>query len=212
MFTGIAREMGKIVAVERIPGGVRLKLRARKSLEGLKLGDSIAINGACQTVMAMEQDSFSVEALHETLRRTTMNGWKPGDLVNLENPLSLHDPMGGHLVTGHVDGVGVIRAKVRRAGDMVLRIQAPQELMEQVFERGSVALDGVSLTVVAVQGNQFSVTLIPYTQRQTTLGSKEVGDGMNLETDMIVKAVQRLLGSKGKNRGLTRERLEELEF
>ena len=212
MFTGIVREVGEIVAVERIPGGLRLKLRARKSLEGMKLGDSIAINGACQTVMAVEQDSFSVEALHETLRRTTMGGWKPGHLVNLENPLSPHDLMGGHLVTGHVDGVGVIRAKVRRAGDMVLRIQAPQELMVQLFERGSVALDGVSLTVVAVQGDQFGVTLIPYTQRETTLGSKEVGDGMNLETDMIVKAAQRLLGSNLKNGGLTRERLKELEF
>jgi riboflavin synthase len=212
MFTGIVREMGEIVALERIPGGVRLKLRARKVRQGMQLGDSIAINGACQTVMAMERDSFSVEALHETLKRTTMSGWKPGDLVNLESPLSPHDQMGGHLVTGHVDGVGVIRAKVQRAGDMVLRIQAPRELMVQVFERGSIALEGVSLTVVSVRGNQFSVTLIPYTQRETTLGSKEVGDRVNLETDMIVKAVQRFLNSGLNNRGLTRERLEELEF
>jgi len=212
MFTGIVRERGEIMTVERIPGGVRLKVRAQKSLQGMRLGDSIAINGACQTVVSVGQGFFSVEAMEQTLRQTTVGRWKVGTRVNLENPLSPKDLLGGHLVTGHVDGVGVIRAKARRAGDVLFRIQAPRELMVQVFERASVAVDGVSLTVVAVQGDQFSVILTPYTLKETTLGSREVGDKVNLETDLIVKAVQRLLSPHLMNRGLTRERLEELGF
>lgn len=212
MFTGITREKGEILAVQRIPGGVRLKVKAQKTIQGLRLGDSIAINGACQTVVAADQVSFSIEAMEQTLNRTTIGRWKAGDLVNLESPLGPNDLLGGHLVTGHVDGVGVIRAKVRHAGDVLFRIQAPRELMAQIFERGSVAVDGVSLTVVEVQGDQFSVALIPHTQKKTTLGSRDVGDKINLETDMIVKAVQRLLGPHLMNRGLTRERLEELGF
>ena len=212
MFTGIVREMGKIMAVERIPGGVRLKIQAQKSLPGMRVGDSMALNGACQTVVAVDQISFCVEALEETLRRTTIDRWKVGHLVNLESPVGLNDLLGGHLVTGHVDGVGLIRARVRRAGDLLFHIQPPGELLAQIFERGSVAVDGVSLTVVGVWGDRFSVTLIPHTQKETTLGWRRIGDGVNLETDMIAKALQRLLDPYLMDRGLTRERLEKLGF
>jgi riboflavin synthase len=160
----------------------------------------------------MDQISFCVEALEETLRRTTIGRWKVGDLVNLESPLGFNDLLGGHLVTGHVDGVGLIRARVRRAGDLLFHIQPPGELLAHIFERASVAVDGVSLTVVGVWGDRFSVGLIPHTQKKTTLGGLEVGDGVNLETDMIAKALQRLLDPYLMNRGLTKERLERLGF
>lgn len=212
MFTGIVREMGKIMGVERIPGGVRLKIQAQESLSGMRVGDSIALNGACQTVVATDQISFCVEALEETLRRTTIGRWKTGDVVNLESPLGFNDLLGGHVVTGHVDGVGLIRARVRRAGDLLFHIQPPEELLAQIFERASVAIDGVSLTVVGAWGDRFSVALIPHTQKETTLGGLEIGDGVNLETDMIAKAVQRLLDPYLMNRGLTKERLEKLGF
>ncbi len=212
MFTGIVTEMGKIIAVERISAGVRLKIQARESLRGLKVGDSMAINGACQTVVASDQDAFSVEAMEETLKRTTLGRCRVGDRVNLENSLSLHDFLGGHLVSGHVDGVGVIRAKVPRAGDILLRIQVASHLLAQIYERGSVAVDGVSLTVVAVGKDEFSVTLIPYTCRVTTLGWRQIGHEVNLETDMMVKAVQRLLEPYLESREFTRERLQELGF
>jgi riboflavin synthase len=212
MFTGIVREKGRIAAVERIPGGVRLRIRAQESLQGMRPGDSIAVNGACLTVVAVDGISFSIEAMEQTLGRTTVGSWTVGDLVNLENPLSANDRLGGHVVTGHVDGVGLIRAKVSRAGDVLMRIQVPRELMVQVYERSSVAVDGVSLTVVTVQEDQLSVILIPHTMKVTTLESLQVGDEVNLETDMIVKAVQRILNPRLKSPGLTRKRLQELGF
>ncbi len=212
MFTGIVQERGEILKVERIPGGLRLKVRSPKNLQVMRRGDSIAVNGVCQTVVAVDSDSFSTEAMEQTLRQTTVTKWKVGDLVNLESPLGPDDLLGGHLVTGHIDGVGLIEAKVRRAGDVLFRIKAPRELIAQVFERGSIAVDGISLTVVTVQEDQFSVALIPHTLKETTLQLKEVRDRVNLETDMIVKAVQRLLGPYLMDRGLTRERLKELGF
>lgn len=212
MFTGIIREQGEILSARRISGGLRLRIRAVETLEGMRPGDSIAVNGICQTVMALDSDSFSTEAVGQTLKQTTIGQWRPGDPVNLEKPLSAEDLLGGHIVSGHVDGIGFVRRKERRAGDLLLLIEAPGELLAQIFTRGSIAVDGVSLTVVDVRGEHFTVTLIPHTLKETTLRLLQVEDAVNLETDMIVKTVQRLLRSRSEGLGLTRERLVELGF
>ena len=212
MFTGIIREQGEIVSARRISGGLRLRIRAVETLESMRPGDSIAVNGICQTVVALDSDSFSTEAVGQTLQQTTVGQWRQGDPVNLEKPLSAEDVLGGHMVSGHVDGIGFVRRKERRAGDLLLLIEAPGELLAQIFTRGSIAVDGISLTVVEVRGEHFTVTLIPHTLKETTLRLLQVGDAVNLETDMIVKTVQRLLRSRSDGRGLTRERLAELGF
>jgi riboflavin synthase len=212
MFTGIVKDLGTIGLVERIPGGLGLRITAGKILERLHPGDSIAVNGVCQTVVDIGSGFFSVEALQETLRRTTLSRLRTGDRVNLEPSVGPEDLFGGHLVAGHVDGLGVIRARRRRAGDVLLQIGAPAGIIAQVVERGSVAVDGVSLTVTAVRGDAFTVALIPYTLRETTLGNRKANDPVNLETDVIVKVVQRLLGPILGNKDLTEERLQELGF
>jgi riboflavin synthase len=212
LFTGIVRELGEILSVERISGGLRLRIGARESLNAMCSGDSIAVNGICQTVVAVDSTSFTTEAVGQTLRMTTVAQWRRGDSVNLESPLRAKDQLGGHMVTGHVDGIGFVRRKEQRAGDVLLLIEPPGELLTQIFARGSIAVDGVSLTVVDVRGEHFAVTLIPHTLRETTLRLRRVGDAVNLETDMIVKAVQGLLRSDTDRRGLTRERLEELGY
>jgi riboflavin synthase len=212
MFTGIARERGTVRSVETIRGGLRLTIDAQESLRGLKLGDSIAVSGVCQTVVALGRSSFSVEALEETIRRSTIGNLRSGDMVNLEPALGPEGFLGGHLVSGHVDGVGHIQSRRQRAGDTLLQIRTGPHILAQVFERGSVAVDGISLTVTAVSGDGFSVALIPHTLENTTLAMKRAQDAVNLETDMIVKAVQRLLHPYLQTRGLTEERLRELGF
>jgi riboflavin synthase len=212
MFTGIVRERGGIEKVTPIAGGIRLEISAAESLAGLRAGDSVAVNGVCQTVVALGKGSFSVEVLEETLRRTTMGDLRAGGTVNLEPSLRPEDSLGGHLVSGHVDGVGRIRSRVMRTGDILFEIGADGRILAQIVERGSVAVDGVSLTVVAVGPDGFSVTLIPHTLQKTTLDAKRAGARVNLETDMIVKAVQRLLDRSQHDGGLTQERLRELGF
>jgi len=212
MFTGIVREIGTVRSVRRIPGGLRPWIAAGKVLKDIRAGDSIALDGVCQTVVAIEQDGFEVEVLPETLQRTTLGSLRPGRRVNLEPSVGLDDRFGGHLITGHVDGLGIISARRPRAGDTILRIAAPTGMMVQMVERGSVAVDGISLTVVSLFPEAFTVALIPHTLRATALADKRVGQPVNVETDLIVKAVQRWLDpTLGKGR-LTEKRLTELGF
>jgi riboflavin synthase len=212
MFTGIITEMGTVRSVRRIPGGLRLTVSADRTLEGMKTGDSIALDGVCQTVVAVDRDGFTVEVLPETLKRTTLGGLRPGRRINLEPAVGLDDRFGGHLITGHVDGLGTIRARRPRTGDTLLRIAAPDGIMTRMVERGSVAVDGISLTVVSLLREAFTVALIPHTLQATTLVRKRVGQRVNLESDLIVKAVQRLLDpALGRGR-LTEKRLRELGF
>jgi len=212
MFTGIVVETGVVRAVQRIRGGLSLTVAAERIPRGLKPGDSIAIDGVCQTVVALGDDAFSVEVLPETLGRTTLGSMRRGDRVNLELAVGPDDRFGGHLITGHVDGLGIIRARRPRTGDTILRIDAPAGILTQLVERGSVAVDGISLTVVSLSGSTFTVALIPHTLRTTTLAGRKVGDRVNLETDLIVKAVHRWL-DPGRSRGeLTEDRLRQLGF
>jgi len=187
MFTGIVEELGR---VERQEGG-RIRIGARKVLDGSHLGDSIAVDGCCITVVAQGDGWWEADLSDETLGRTTLGQRRPGDAVNLERPVRLQDRLGGHIVQGHVDAVGEI---VAPAPDLAVRM--PRDLLRYVVEKGSIAVDGISLTVVAVTGDGFTVAVIPHTMDVTTLGTKGPGDRVNLEVDVTVKYVERLLAWK----------------
>jgi riboflavin synthase len=184
VFTGIVEELGRL----RSRDGLRFTVDARAVLEDMKVGDSIAHNGVCLTVVDVDAEGFAVEVVDETLARSNIGDLRPGDPVNLERPVQLADRLGGHLVQGHVDAVGTI---TRPAPD--LRVALPTDLTRYIVEKGSITVDGCSLTVVAVGGDWFDVAVIPHTTAVTTLGWKGVGDRVNLEVDILAKYVERLL-------------------
>ncbi len=193
MFTGLVEELGTVQTVESGARSARITVRAKKVLSDVKLGDSIAINGTCLTVVAFASDWFTADVMPETMRRTVLGDLSRGDVVNLERTLRVGDRLGGHIVSGHVDGVGSIRRKERNDNAIVVTIAAGPEVMRYVVEKGSITIDGISLTVVALGADWFSVSLIPHTAEMTTLGSKGIGDHVNLEGDIIGKYVERLL-------------------
>jgi riboflavin synthase len=194
MFTGLVEEGGVIASVA--PGGAsaRLVIAASAVLDGLRTGDSVAVNGACLTAVEVTGDGFAVDAVAETLRRTNLGALGPGDRVNLERPMRLGDRLDGHLVQGHVDGVGTVAAARPEGESTVLEVTAPPDLLRYVVEKGSVAVDGVSLTVAARLPDGFSVALIPHTRAVTTLGPQAVGRAVNLEVDVVAKYVESLAG------------------
>ena len=195
MFTGIIADLGRVRRVQR-GVGLQLTIATAFSIEEIALGASIACSGPCLTVVAVEPGAFSVEASAETLACSTLGDWAPGRPVNLERALRLGDELGGHLVLGHVDGVAPLIER-RPEGDSVrFTIEAPAELMPYVAAKGSVALDGVSLTVNEIEGARFGVNLIPYTLAHTSLGDAAPGQRMNLEIDPIARYVARLLGPR----------------
>ncbi len=193
MFTGIVESLGAVEDLIVQPPGVRLRISAGAVSEGAAIGDSIAINGCCLTVVGIEGETLSFQAGEETLSRTNLGRLKAESAVNLERSLKLGGRLGGHLVTGHIDGLGTLVER-RDEGDWSLFwLRAPAELMRQIASKGSIAVDGVSLTVVDAQAERFSVALIPHTLRLTALGRLSVGDAVNLETDLIAKYVARLM-------------------
>ncbi|AEB12375.1 riboflavin synthase [Marinithermus hydrothermalis] len=192
MFTGIVEEVGTIREATPSNGNLRLWIEAHTVTQDARIGDSIAVNGVCLTVVAREPHGFAVELARETLERTAPR-WAAGRRVNLERALALGDRLGGHFVTGHVDGVGRVQARRNVPGAYDLVIQAPPELARYIARKGSIAIDGVSLTVVQVEGATFSVTLIPHTLKATTLGELQEGDAVNLEVDLIARYLERLL-------------------
>jgi riboflavin synthase len=194
MFTGIVEEVGRVRSIQTAPGLTRLHLEAQRVLPGLTVGDSVALNGACLTVVARDEGSFAVEATPETLRRTNLGQLQPRDGVHLERPLAAGDRLGGHFVQGHVDAVGTIAAR-RPEGEAVLAtFTAPAEVLRYVVPKGSIAVDGVSLTVVDVLPDGFTVALIPHTQQVTLLTEKPLGSPVNLEADILAKYVARAAG------------------
>jgi riboflavin synthase len=195
MFTGIIEELGRLVRTDRGVESARLYIEARTVLEDVRLGDSIAVNGVCLTVAEFGTGRFVADVMAETLRRTNLGELRPGDRVNLERALRLGERLGGHLVSGHVDGVGTIVGRDARGIAQVFRIRAPETVLRYVIEKGSVAVDGISLTVVDLDAESFRVSIIPHTAAMTTLGFKQVGDRVNLEADMIAKYVERMLGA-----------------
>lgn len=192
MFTGLVEERGELRSVQPHDGGARLVIGARSVLEGLAVGDSVAVDGACLTAVEVLDDAFAVDAVQETLRRTALGGAEPGDRVNLERPMRLGDRLDGHLVQGHVDGVGEVRAARPEGGSTVLEIVAPADLLRYVVEKGSITVDGVSLTVAGRLPDAFTVALIPHTMAVTTLGPGVVGRAVNLEADVLAKYVEAL--------------------
>ncbi len=206
MFTGIVEEIGVVKSMSE----GQLTISAQKVLEGTKLGDSINVNGACLTVNKFDGSSFSVDVMAETLRRTNLGLLRLGDQVNLERPLGLGERMGGHLVQGHVDATGKVVSLVPEDEALLVRYAAPEAVMRYIVEKGFIAIDGVSLTVIDFDSTSFRVSLVAYTREHTILGSKRVGDLVNLEVDIIAKYVERLLGKGG--RGITMDFLAEHGF
>jgi riboflavin synthase len=193
VFTGIVRERGTVVAVEGGSDGVRLRVAAPQTAADAGVGDSIAISGVCLTVVSGRDGEVEFDAVAETLRRTSLGGLAPGTEVNVEPALRAGEPLGGHYVQGHVDGVGRVRSLVAEAESRLVRFDAPPEVLRYCVEKGSVTVDGVSLTVTDVDGNGFGVALVPHTLAATTLGALEPGQAVNLEADVLAKYVERLM-------------------
>jgi riboflavin synthase len=193
MFTGLVEELGEVVAVEDLGDSVRLSVRGPRVLADAGPGDSIAVNGTCLTVVDTDGQTFTADVMAETLRRTSLRASAPGRKVNLERPLRLADRLGGHLVQGHVDGVGEVLARQRAEHWEVVRVALPADLARYLVPKGSVAVDGVSLTVSGLGDDWFEVSLIPTTLAHTTLGLVAVGDPVNLEVDVLAKYTERLL-------------------
>lgn len=209
MFTGIIEEMGTIQQSSVRGGNLLLTIAAPKVTADLKVGDSININGACQTVTHKKDGEFTVEAVEETLRRTNLGQLRIGDRVNLERALQLSDRLGGHLVSGHVDFVGKIKSITGKGQSRLFEFSLAKEYQSHFVEKGSVAVDGISLTVVGVLRDSFTVSVIPFTMSSTTLGTKKVGDTVNIETDLMGKYVERILALKKDHSKITEEWLKE---
>jgi riboflavin synthase len=214
MFTGLVEGTGEIAAIHRMAEGFRFALAPPFPVSELVLGESVSVSGACLTVVAVSLAAFEVEVSPETLAKTTLALKKVKDKVNLERALKIGDRLGGHLVTGHVDGLGLVRERREGPAFFTLSVELPPPLAPYVIDKGSIAVDGVSLTVNTVQGHRFSVYIIPHTAQNTTLAQLKVGDQVNLETDIIGKYVARLLGSHmaGKDSELTKELLAKHGF
>jgi len=194
MFTGIVEELGRVRAVVPGGGGARIEIEAETVLDDVEVGASMAVNGCCLTVVEIGEGWWAADAVAETLGRTSLGALRAGDAVNLERPVRLADRLGGHLVQGHVDAVGTIRSKEPLPdGSVVAQVDTPAALSRYLVEKGSVTVDGVSLTILSVDSEGFGVALIPHTQAVTTLGPKGPGDPVNLEADVVAKYVERLL-------------------
>jgi riboflavin synthase len=196
MFTGIIEELGSVKALRREGGSARLTISASTTLGGTALGDSICVNGVCLTVVEMNASEFSADVAVETLKVTNLGELKIGAKLNLERALQFSARIGGHLVSGHVDAVGRIREKREEGNGWRIFFDAPEQTLRFIIKKGSIAIDGVSLTVADVDNAGFSVAMIPHTAKQTTLGFKKTGDRVNLETDLIGKYVERLLSGR----------------
>jgi riboflavin synthase len=196
VFTGIVEELGEVTAVEDLGTSARLTVRGPTVTSDARPGDSIAVSGVCLTVVGVADGAFTADVMAETLHRSALGALRPGAAVNLERPLTLASRLGGHLVQGHVDGVGTITAREPGEHWEVVRIALPRGLGRYLVEKGSITVDGVSLTVVDVTDDDFSVSLIPTTLALTTLGRHRVGDPVNLEVDVLAKYVERLLGAR----------------
>ncbi len=191
MFTGIVEERGRVVS-----SGGRLEVETNGVADDVAIGDSIAVNGVCLTVAEREEGRLAFDLAEETLERTTLGALAPGDPVNLERPVTLLSRLGGHLVQGHVDAVGTVEEAGSNTGGEAMTISIPESLRPYVVEKGSIAVDGVSLTVAAVSNGTFSVALVPHTRSVTTLGAVSDGDRVNLEVDVLAKYVESLLGRR----------------
>ncbi|MFJ6741715.1 riboflavin synthase [Streptomyces sp. NPDC091279] len=195
MFTGIVEELGEVTAVENLGDASRFRLRGPVVTGGARHGDSIAVNGVCLTVVEHEGDEFTADVMAETLDRSSLGALSAGSRVNLERPTAVGARLGGHIVQGHVDGTGEVLARTPSAHWEIVKVSLPADLARYVVEKGSITVDGISLTVVEAGPDHFTVSLIPTTLALTTLGLKQPGDPVNLEVDVVAKYVERLLAA-----------------
>ena len=214
IFTGIIEELGvvKSIAINGASGCITIK--AKKVLEGTQLGDSIAVNGTCLTVTSINSDGFSADVMAETVKLTSLSQVGKGDLVNLERAMILNGRFGGHIVSGHIDGTGTITKYTKEENAIWVTIKAPDEILDLIVEKGSICIDGISLTVATVSDQDFQVSIIPHTAKETTLIHKKVGSLVNLENDIVGKYIKKLMENNQEEQakkasGLTMEMLEE---
>ena len=216
MFTGIIEELGTVERVTRGRVSAILAIRAEAILSDLKIGDSVAVNGVCLTATSLTGHGFTADVMHETLDRSALAGLGPGSPVNLERAMAANGRFGGHIVAGHVDGVGTIAAIEKDDNAIWFTITAPAQVLRYVVEKGSIAIDGISLTVARVETDRFAVSVIPHTAAVTLLGQRRTGDRVNLESDLVGKYVERLLRpapeEKGQESKLTMEFLSQHGF
>jgi riboflavin synthase len=197
MFTGIVEELGRVAAIQALPdNAIRITIEGPTVLSDANLGDSICVNGVCLTVAEQNGDQFTADVMSETINRTTIGDLLTGSQVNLERPVTLATRLGGHLVQGHVDAVGAVSAREHSENWDVVTITPPRDLLKYVVEKGSITIDGTSLTVSAVTDTTFSVSLIPATLEKTTLGIRQIGDRVNLEVDVLAKYVEKLVAAQ----------------
>ncbi len=199
MFTGLVEELGRVRKISKGADSARISLDAQVVTRGMKLGDSVAVNGVCLTVVEFGSNFLTAQVMAETLARSNLGELQSGSRVNLERALALGDRLGGHLVSGHIDGIGSIIALEKKDIALLVSLEAPAHILKYVVEKGSIAIDGISLTVVGCTATGFQVSLIPHTAALTTLGYKKIGDTVNLEADLIGKYVERLLGRSEQN-------------
>lgn len=217
MFTGIIQAIGTVTRLEPKGGDLRLGIRTGKlDLGGVQMGDSIAVNGVCLTAIALSGDGFAADVSRETLSLTSLGGLQPGSPVNLEKALTLSTPLGGHLVSGHVDGLGEVVERREDARSVRFRVQAPAELARYIAQKGSICVDGTSLTVNAVEGRLFDLNIVPHTLQETIMDGYRPGTLVNLEVDLIARYLERLLlgerAADPRTPGLSREFLAEHGF
>ena len=212
MFTGIVEELGSIKTIVHSSRSVKLTVKANKILEDINLGDSIAVSGACLTVVDFTANEFTADVMPETLNRTALANIKSGDFVNLERALSLNTRLGGHIVSGHVDGMGEIISMNKDDNAIIIKIKVNESIAKYVIEKGSVTIDGISLTVVECSNTWFSVSIIPHTASATTLAIKKPGDFVNIENDIIGKYVERLLFFQTENSLQNKKNNLSIEF
>ncbi len=196
MFTGIIEELGKVSAIEKQPDAIRLTIACKEVLSDLKRGDSISCSGTCLTAIEIDDQGFTADVMLETIRRSSLDGVKVGDPINLERAMNAATRFGGHIVQGHVDGVGEVVSREKSENWDWVKIRLPKELMKYVVHKGSITLDGISLTVNEINDDVIAVSLIPETLRVTTLGYKNPGDKVNVEADVLAKHVEKLMESK----------------
>ena len=197
MFTGIVEELGRVAAIQVLPdNAIRITIEGPTVLSDANLGDSICVNGVCLTVAEQNGDQFTADVMSETINRTTIGDLAAGSQVNLERPVTLSTRLGGHMVQGHVDAVATVSAREHSENWDVVTFTPPKDLLKYVVEKGSITIDGTSLTVSAVTDSTFSVSLIPATLEKTTLGIRQVGDRVNLEVDVLAKYVEKLVGAR----------------
>ena len=212
MFTGLIQQIGTLARRETVAGGLRLVFEGAPWNPPLTMGESMAVNGACLTIAQIQGKNFAGDILQETLDRTTLGGKRPGTALNLERALRLGEPLGGHMVTGHVDGIGTVMSLQVKGRDWILRVTCGTDLLRGMVLKGSIAIDGVSLTITELDEHSFAVVLIPFTCERTALGKLKAGNSVNLETDVIGKHVRRTLETEQAPTPLTWERLRDAGF